>query len=142
MGKVVDVQDFGVFDIGIRKDILLSKDELPFDKKLWPQVGDIHGYLENNNNKALLFTLATYDDFFEIKNNAPISIYGKKLEVFVYRVGKEGVNVISEENYLGFIHHSEYKKTPRLGEKLKARVIKVKTDGEINLSLVPQKIGD
>lgn len=139
--KVVDVEDFGVFvDIGIRKDILLSKDELPFDKKLWPQVDDLlYGYLENNNNKALLFTLATYEDFFDFKKTAPSDIYGEKITVYVYRVGKEGVNVISEDYYLGFIHHNEYKETPRLGAKLLARVINVKDNGEINLSLIPQK---
>ncbi len=26
--------------MGISKDLLLSKDDLPFDKDLWPKVGD------------------------------------------------------------------------------------------------------
>jgi|SRR5690554_200862 len=139
--KVIDEVDFGVFvDIGIRKDILLSKDDLPYDKKLWPQVDDlIYGYLENDNDKALLIQLGSYDDFLEIKEKAPKELFGEKVLVRVYRVGKEGINVISENNYLGFIHHTEYKEAPRLGALIEARITNVKDNGEINLSLLPQK---
>lgn len=139
--RVVDVVDFGVFvDIGIRKDILLSKDDLPLDKNLWPQVDDlVYGFLENDNDKALLIKLASYDDFLDIKENAPKDLYGKKISARVYRLGKEGINVITENNYLGFIHHTEYKEMPRLGSVIEGRVINVKDNGEINLSLIPQK---
>ena len=36
------VSSLGVFlDMGISKDVLLSKDDLPFDYDLWPMVGDM-----------------------------------------------------------------------------------------------------
>ena len=40
--KVVAVKPgLGVFlDLGISKDVLLSKDDLPVDESLWPQVDD------------------------------------------------------------------------------------------------------
>src|SRR5690606_14583831 len=40
--EVVSVSpNLGVFlDLGISKDVLLSKDDLPKDESLWPQVGD------------------------------------------------------------------------------------------------------
>lgn len=47
--------------------------------------------------------------------------------------------MISETGIRGFIHSSERKEEPRLGEKLTARVIKVKEDGSVNLSLLPRK---
>lgn len=38
---VTSIKDLGVFvNIGISKDMLLSKDELPEDYKLWPVIGD------------------------------------------------------------------------------------------------------
>lgn len=139
--EVIDVVNFGVFlDIGIRKDVLLSKDDLPLDLDLWPQIGDkLYAYLENDKDKALLIKLATHSDFLDIKKEAPKELYGKKIMVKVYKLGSEGMNVVTDENYLGFIHHTEYKKEVRLGAEIEARVINVKDNGEINLSLIPQK---
>ncbi len=139
--EVVDVARFGVFvDIGIRKDILLSSDDLPLNTELWPQKGDlVYAYLYNDNDKGLLIKLATRDDFLDIKQPAPKDLYGKKITARVVKLGSEGINVYSEEGYLGFIHHSEYKKEPRMGGMITGRVIDVKNNGEINLSLIPQK---
>ncbi|HEY8363966.1 MAG TPA: S1-like domain-containing RNA-binding protein [Haloplasmataceae bacterium] len=139
--EVVDVVNFGIFvDIGIRKDILLSKDDLPLNKELWPQVGDLlYAYLENDNDKALLLKLANRNEFLDIAQKAPSDLYGKKVLARVVKIVHEGVNVFTTDNYLGFIHHSGYKKTPRLGSLIEARVINVKENGEINLSLIPQK---
>ncbi len=139
--EVVDVVYFGVFvNIGIRKDILLSSDDLPLNKELWPKVGDkIYAYLINDNDKGLLIKLATRNDFLDIFQEAPKDVYGKKLDVRVVKIGSVGINVISEEGYMGFIHNSEYKDEPRLGSLVNARVINVKSNHEINLSLIPQK---
>src|SRR5699024_930497 len=43
------------------------------------------------------------------------------------------------EDYRGFIHHTERKEEPRLGELVSGRVIEVKEDGTINASLRPYK---
>ncbi|QVK18601.1 hypothetical protein KHQ81_02470 [Mycoplasmatota bacterium] len=139
--EVVDVVYFGVYvNIGIRKDILLSSDDLPLDANLWPQIGDLlYANLYNDNDKGLLLELASKDDFLEIKVNAPSEIYGNKIQARVFNLGKHGVNVITNEGYLGFIHHSEYKEEPRLGGLVEGRIINVKANGEINLSLIPQK---
>jgi uncharacterized protein len=139
--EVVDIVPYGVYvNIGIRKDVLLSSDDLPLNRTLWPKVGDqVYAYLQNDRNKALLIELAGREDFLDIKVDAEPSLFGKKLKVRVLKMGAEGVNVISEEGYLGFIHHTEYKEEPRLGQLIEARVIHVKDDGEINCSLLPQK---
>lgn len=139
--EVVDIVNYGVYvNIGIRKDVLLSKDDLPLNRELWPQVGDkVYAYLQTDRDKALLIDLGTREDFLDIKEEAPEDVLGKKLQATVIYMGPAGVNIITDENYLGFIHNSEYKEEPRLGETLEARVINVKADGEINLSLIPQK---
>ncbi len=139
--KVVNVVSFGVFvDIGTKKDVLCSSDDLPLNKQIWPQVDDmLYAYLVNDNDKGFLLKLATREDFLEIKQDAPKDVYGNKLEVRVIRIGSEGINVISNEGYLGFIHHSEYKEERRLGSLVEGRVINVKLNNELNLSLIPQK---
>jgi len=139
--EVVDVVSFGVFvNIGIKKDILLSVDDLPPNKNLWPKIGDmLYAFLLNDNDRGLLIRLASRNDFMEIKQEAPTDIYGKQINARIIKIGSEGVNVITDERYLGFIHHSEYKEEPRLGALVEGRVINVKLNGEINLSLIPQK---
>lgn len=139
-GEVKTVTNFGVFvDIGINKDILLSSDDLPKQKHLWPQAGDVvFGYLVNDNN-GLLFELGTRDDFEDFKKSAPKELKGNKIKGRVMRIVEEGVNIFTNEGYLGFIHKSQLKDPLRLGLEITGRVINVKDDGEINLSLLPQK---
>ena len=40
---------------------------------------------------------------------------------------------------MGFIHESERREEPRLGEVVEGRVVRVKDNGEFNMSLIPQK---
>jgi len=47
--------------------------------------------------------------------------------------------MITEEDYRGFIHHTERKQEPRLGQLIQGRVIEVKEDGTLNVSLRPLK---
>ncbi|MDF2698729.1 MAG: hypothetical protein K0Q49_285 [Haloplasmataceae bacterium] len=138
--EVVEVTRYGVFcNIGIRKDILLSSDDLPLNKELWPIVGDqVYAYIINDNDKALLIKLATKDDFKEIAKEAPKEVYGKKLNARIVKLGRSGANIITDEGYLGFIHYTEYKEEPRLASKVLGRIINVK-DNEVNMSLLPQK---
>ena len=70
---------------------------------------------------------------------APQTLYGKQVKATVIRTGKIGTNIMTEEGYLGFIHESERREEPRLGEIIEGRVIRVKDDGQINVSLIPQK---
>ncbi|MFT9471121.1 MAG: RNA-binding protein, partial [Leuconostoc pseudomesenteroides] len=48
-----------------------------------------------------------------------------------------GTLVLTEDYYLGFIHPSQRDDEPRLGEVVNARVIGVRDDGTLNLSLKP-----
>lgn len=69
---------------------------------------------------------------FDIEMNASVS--GR-----VYHTSREGTAIFSEEGYRGFIHHTERESEPRLGELVHGRVIEVKEDGTLNLSLLPLK---
>jgi uncharacterized protein len=140
--KVVDTrQDLGVFlDIGIQKDLLLGKDDLPVVKEVWPQEGDmVFSTLRVNRNGRLYAKLASEQIVTEISIKASPKDLNKNIQGYVYRTAKVGTWMISAEGYRGFIHESQRKQEPRLGQKVEGRVIDVKADGTINVSLLPRK---
>src|SRR5699024_5231278 len=46
---------------------------------------------------------------------------------------------ISEDMYRAFLHHTERDREPRLGQFVTGRIIEVKEDGTVNISLKPLK---
>ncbi|MDX8361340.1 S1 RNA-binding domain-containing protein [Cytobacillus sp. IB215316] len=137
--KVVEVkQNLGAFiDIGIKKDILVSGDDLPLLENIWPEIGDqLYCSLKTDNRGRLLAKLATEEIIEEIMNTAPKELSNRNIKGTIYRSLKVGSFLLTDEGYRGFIHHSERKSEPRLGEHVEGRVIAVKDDGTINVSLL------
>ncbi|HAX74064.1 MAG TPA: hypothetical protein DCY20_11115 [Firmicutes bacterium] len=140
--EVVDHKnELGIFvDIGINKHILIAPSDLPIYKHLWPQIGDrVYCKLKESLSNYLFAIIARPSEFTDVKEEAPKELHGKKVNATVIRTGKVGTNVITEEGYLGFIHESERREEPRLGEVIEGRVVRVKENGELNISLIPQK---
>ncbi|WP_181348472.1 S1 RNA-binding domain-containing protein [Thalassobacillus sp. CUG 92003] len=135
------VPHLGVFvHIGIEKDILVSKDSLPMISRVWPSQGDwLFVSLERDKKGRLLAEPITEH---EVQNDllaAPTSLLNEWTTGRVYRATKAGSFILTEEGYRGFIHPTERKQEPRLGETIEGRVIAVKEDGTINISLLPLK---
>lgn len=141
--EVVNVKrDLGVFvDIGISKDILVSVDDLPSLNHLWPAVGDkLYISLKTDRYDRLFGRLATEDVIQDISVQAPAKgMRNSAVKGHVYRLLKVGSFMVSEEGYRCFIHESERKQEPRLGEYVEGRVIDIKEDGSLNVSLIPFK---
>lgn len=140
--EVVEViPNLGAFvHIGIAKDILVSIDDLPLFEDVWPQIGDkLYVTLGKDQEERLLALPATESVFFGIRELAPDDLFNKQISGHVYRTSREGTAFFSEDGYRGFIHHSERNEEPRLGELIKGRVIAVKDDGTVNVSLKPLK---
>lgn len=139
---VVEVKaDLGVFvDIGTTKDILVSKDDLPLYEHVWPVTGDkLFVTLGKDRRGRLLALPATEGIINHYREWAPEEHLNKIVTGRVYRTSKEGTAIWTDEDYRGFIHHSERKKEPRMGEKVTGRVIAVKEDGTLNITLLPLK---
>lgn len=139
--EVVEVKEnLGVFiHIGLTKDILVSKDDLPELPRLWPARGDrLYCTLKTDKKNRLFGMLATEENIRRLATPADKNLFNKNVKGTVYRLLMEGSNIITEEGYLGFIHHSERTREPRLGEMVEGRVIGVKEDGSINISLLPR----
>lgn len=140
--KVVEVTpDLGVFlDIGISKDLLLGKDDLPVVKDVWPKEGDmVYSTLRVNRNGRLYAKIASEQIISEISIPATEKVLNKNIQGYVYRTAKVGTWMITAEGYRAFIHESQRKQEPRLGQKVEGRIVDVKDDGTINVSLLPRK---
>lgn len=141
--EVVNVKrDLGVFvNIGLSKDILVSLDDLPNIQHLWPQVGDrLYVSLKTDRQERLFAKLATEDVMQEMAVPAPVKgVLNTTVKGNVYRLLLVGSFFVSQEGYRCFIHESERKEEPRLGEFVEGRVIDRKEDGSLNVSLMPFK---
>ncbi len=140
--EVVDIQKpLGVFiDIGIQKDILVSRDQLPNHPLIWPEKGDrLLVTLEQDNQGRLLAIPATEDTIQQMMKPATRDMLHQNIEGRVYRNLKVGSLVITEEGYRAFIHESQRKREPRMGEFVSGRVTKINEDGSVNMSLLLRK---
>lgn len=140
--KVTDAQPgLGVFlDIGIQKDLLLGEEDLPAHKGVWPTVGDLlYVTIRVNRNQRLYAKLATDPIMEEKAVEATETAFNKNVHGFIYRTAKVGSWIFTAEGYKGFIHESQREREPRLGEKVEGRVVDVKMDGTINVSLLQRK---
>lgn len=136
-------RDLGVFvDVGLPdKDVAVSLDELPELKQLWPKKGDqLYVTLQGDVKGRLWAKLADEMEFqaLSIPATNEEELHNKDIEGTVYRLKLAGTYILTTEHYLGFIHPSERFQEPRLGEVVKGRVIGLRPDGVLNLSLKPR----
>lgn len=134
------MHSLGVFiDIGLPdKDIVVSKDVLPFDDAAWPQIGDRLLVALSVDKKGRLWgELATPEIFQAIAAPAKSGQQNETVKGTLYKVREIGAHVLTADYQEGFIHHSEWFSAPRLGEQVTARVIGTTQDHGLNLSLKP-----
>lgn len=128
------------FNIGLKKDMLLGEDDLPVHEEVWPEVGDmLYITLKVNKNNYLYVKPATDPIIEEMATKATRADFNKNIHGYIYRTAKVGSWIYTEEGFKGFIHESERGQEPRLGEKVNGRIIDVKLDGTVNVSLLPRK---
>lgn len=131
----------GVFiNIGIQKDMLLGEEDLPVHEAVWPIEGDrLYITLRVNKNNRIYVKMATDPVITDISIKASKSDFNKNIQGHIYRTAKVGSWIYTAEGFKGFIHESQRKKEPRLGEKVEGRIVDVKEDGTVNVSLIPRK---
>ncbi|MBM7648387.1 putative RNA-binding protein (virulence factor B family) [Bacillus ectoiniformans] len=140
--EVVGVHEkLGVFvSIGLKKDVLVSVDDLPFMYSVRPIVGDrLYCTLVLDRNDRLFAKPATEDVMEKQFAKATKKDYNKDITGVVYRATKAGTFIITAEGYRGFVHDSERQVEPRLGQKVDGRIVDVKDDGSVNVSLLGRK---
>lgn len=141
-GEVTNVRrDLGVFvDVGLPdKDIVVSMDELPAMKELWPKKGDrLMVALRVDDKDRIWGTLADETLFRSMSRKGTEQMKNENKSGTVFRLKLAGTYLLTDDLYLGFVHPSERYQEPRLGEKINGRVIGVRPDGVLNMSLKPR----
>lgn len=141
-GEVTDSRrDLGVFvNIGLPdKDVAVSLDELPTMRELWPKKGDrLMVSLRVDHKDRIWGSLAEEKIFQALSKRGNDSLKNQDVTGTVYRLKLVGTYILTDDFYIGFIHPSERFQEPRLGEQVKGRVIGVRPDGVLNLSLKPR----
>jgi len=121
---VVDVKvGLGVFlNINTFKDVLLSKDDLPQDITLWPQIGDkilIKLQVKNNRIKAVMGKRDDLILYYPLKEHK----LGEVIEAYVCRCSNLAINACSlDKNYI-FISTKQFREKHRIGEKVNVMII-------------------
>lgn len=141
-GNVVEVhRDLGVFvDVGwIGKDLVVSLDDLPILKNVWPRKDDqLMLSVRVDDKERMWGQLVSYNDMLASARPASGEMHNDDVKGVVVNSLKAGSYVELEGGYLGFVHPSERDREPRLGEEIKARVIGVREDAVLYLSMFPR----
>lgn len=141
-GEVVEVRkDLGVFvAIGLPdKELVVSLDDLPSEKHLWPKKGDTLMLSMKVDEKDRMWGVLADDLVFQSISRKPSEeMLNKDIKGVVYRTKLMGTHVLTDDYLLGFIHPSERDNEPRLGERVTGRVIGIGERGMLNISLKPR----
>lgn len=133
--KVKDVNKIGAFlDWGITKDLLVPHGQMLGAMRVGESV--IVRILFDDKSRRMVAT-PRLRPFLKkpIAENFPV---GKKIECLVCEIKDFGVMVIiAGEDCAAMIQISEFRKLPKIGEKLTAFVREFRDDGKLTLTLAP-----
>ena len=131
------IEHAGVFmNIGISKDILLSKDFLPANIRFWPKQGDIIPCILVEKSKQIIARIITPSDLV-IK--APKLEIGQTVSGRVVKVSNEGISICTPLYQFVFLHKSKIRKEYRLGEEVTCKIININERGNYHASTIQQK---
>ena len=124
MGEVVLVkEDLGAFvNIGISKDILLSKDDLPLGFRNWPKVGDKVACSMKIRARKLVLKLASKNEILKSSENVNIA-ENEKVDAYVYRITDDGINLVTEDLNVIFVYKNNYRGKYHIGQKANVKII-------------------
>lgn len=137
--KVIKKDRDGVtVDIGIPREIVIPWEDLPKLKEVWPEAGDeVFACLRVDRNDQLYGRLASETIIDTMYTAAPETLLHTTITAHPYRLLRVGTFLLSKEGYKIFVHESERRSEPRLGEAVEVRIIGHKEDGTLNGSFLP-----
>ena len=140
--RVIKVTKEGAYcDIGTSREVLVRAEDLPAIQEIWPQSGDhVYMTLRTDRNGDLFGRLITEEKVNDMFEGAFEDMFNQNIVARPYRLLPVGTFLLGiDKPYRIFVHESERKAEPRLGQDVKVRIIDVKEDGSMNGSLLPRK---
>ncbi len=130
----------GVFvNVGLDKDMLVSKDDLPILKRDWPHIGDkLFCYLRSGRNQVLAKPVSRFKmrDYFEITRTLEEN---EKIKAHVIYLADEGWVLYSEEGHEIFVYYKHSRERFRLGQNVELTIQIVKDQAHYNATALEQK---
>lgn len=114
-------------DIGISKDILLSKDDLPVDYSEWPQKGDTLLCILKVKADRLIAKMLNKYEILDLSLHFDLPINEKVLG-YVYRISEDGINIVTKTFNIIFVYKNNMRKKYRLGEEVNVKITKKNVD--------------
>ncbi len=140
--EVVGVQhELGVFvDVGwIEKDLVVSLDDLPLFKHLWPRKGEKLYVTPTVDSKELMWgKVASVDFYTNSAVEGTAEMQNQDVNGTVVSALKAGSYLLLDDGYVGFVHPNERDEEPRLGKEVTGRVVGLRDDGILYVSLLPR----
>ena len=126
--KVTDVvPQLGVFlDMGISKELLLSVDDLPEDLTLWPIIDDV--IYSSLKIKSKFVSKIPLKNDITLKPKEPLELKSQ-VDAYVYHFQKEGIQLLTKEGHVIFVHHTQMERPYRLGEAVSVKVVFLSDQG-------------
>lgn len=141
-GEVVAVQhDLGVFvDVDwIGKDLVVSLDDLPPMMTVWPRKEDrLYLSVTADDKDRMWGELAPVDVLLQDIQQGNEEMHNDDVSGTVVSALKAGSYVALEDGYVGFVHPNERDEEPRLGKHVEGRIIGLREDGVLYMSLLPR----
>lgn len=128
--EVVDINDnLGVFvNIGIDKDMLISKDFLPYDLELWPKKGDVLFCELKAKKNRLLAKVVSKDSLDEHLVPDEDLTKGDKVMASPIRIGEEGTSFMTKEGHSIYVYQKHQRTQAKIGEEVEIKITKVMPD--------------
>ncbi len=114
----------GVFvDIHTPKDILISKDYLPFDEKLWPLEGDQLLIRLKIKKDTLVGKPLNRYEIDELNENIRYADYEYR-EGYICRITDKGIGIVTTDYAYVFVPTHQYRGPIRLGQAVRVCITK------------------
>ncbi len=132
--KVLSVIDnLGIFlDNNISKDLIVSIDDLPFEKERWPKENDELLVKLKNTDTQLIGKLVSKEEAKEKLVETKSLDLNDEIDAIVIRTGKSGINLITKNFNHIFVYYKHLRKEYRLGEVVQVKIINIKEDKTYN----------
>lgn len=139
--EVVDVNyRLGIFlNMGLIKDLLLSRDDLPFIRKEWPQKGDkLFVRLRSSKNQLTAKFIPRFEINKTLQPTRELEV-GQEIEAYNVYKTEEGNVFFSEEGHNIYVYFKHMRKEYRLGEKETIKITIDKGNYQYSGMIIKQK---
>ena len=123
--KVVEANArLGIFvSINTFKDILISKDYLPQNAKLWPEVGDMLFVKLVMYKDKLNALIMTKNEIIELNPKVLDIKVGEFIDAHICRVTPNAINAITDNGNYIYISNKQFRGNHRIGEPVSVMII-------------------